>query len=383
LASEDLFVTDTKPDEKIRHKYISTHRPLKADQILAERSAIPALLSHKRPSETSLVESRSKKLKKDGVSHKEYQRLRQVAYGGESVHKDVVKNEGDATYDPWDDAEPEPVHEYNFLEKKKPRKEPTTLKAKPVSLAENGREVKAVRRPAQEKSYNPTFQDWNDRLERVGEQEILKEKKRLEDAAKQEELKMKIQQAREEEEMLKGVDSEWESEWEGFASENEEKPEWAQKMPGRKTKVQRNKIARRKAEEGKKKHEAKQKAKQQQAERIKKLAKEVKEKERLKKEKEAQLALVPVEDSSDDGEEVEIRRKRFGKAPVPEAPLEVLLMDELPDSLRRLKPQGNVMTDRYRSLLLRGKVEPRKAHQRKNPQKKYTEKWSYKDWKLK
>ncbi len=59
-----------------------------------------------------------------------------------------------------------------------------------------------------------------------------------------------------------------------------------------------------------------------------------------------------------------------------------MLPEELPESLRRLKPEGNVMHDRYRSLLLQGKIEARSHVQAKKPQKKTTEKWSFKDWRL-
>ena len=88
-------------------------------------------------------------------------------------------------------------------------------------------------------------------------------------------------------------------------------------------------------------------------------------------------------DESDDGEE-RLARRRFGKVAMPSAPLEVQLPDELEDSLRRLKPQGNLLTDRYRNMLLNGKVEVRKRlGQQKQPKTERYEKWSYKDWKLK
>lgn len=68
---------------------------------------------------------------------------------------------------------------------------------------------------------------------------------------------------------------------------------------------------------------------------------------------------------------------------LPEAPLEVVLPDELRDSLRLLKPEGNLLKDRFRSMMLQGKVEARRQIPYAK-QKKYTvsEKWSYKDWKL-
>jgi len=68
---------------------------------------------------------------------------------------------------------------------------------------------------------------------------------------------------------------------------------------------------------------------------------------------------------------------------VPEAPLEVVLPDELKDSLRLLRPEGNLLKDRFRSMMVRGKIEPRKhIPYGKKKQVTITEKWSYKDWKL-
>jgi nucleolar protein 53 len=68
---------------------------------------------------------------------------------------------------------------------------------------------------------------------------------------------------------------------------------------------------------------------------------------------------------------------------IPEAPLEVVLPDELRDSLRLLKPEGNLLKDRFRSMMIRGKVESRRQVAY-GKQKKYavSEKWSYKDWQL-
>ena len=64
-------------------------------------------------------------------------------------------------------------------------------------------------------------------------------------------------------------------------------------------------------------------------------------------------------------------------------PLELVLPEELQESLRLLKPEGNLLKDRFRNLLVSGKMETRKPIQQ--PKKKrvlYTEKWSYKDWNL-
>jgi nucleolar protein 53 len=360
---------------------------LKADQILAERSAIPAVSSHKRANENVTDGTVSKKPRLNKVSTKEYHRLRKLAYGGDSVHKDVVKADGDASYDPWETtviSQPKKQLE-TFVEDTKPAREPRSLKEPPISLAADGRQVKAVRKPTAEKSYNPTSEDWLRRFEREGKKEVDAEMKRLDEQAQEQLKREMVERAWEEEEREKEWESEFDSEWEGIVSEAEEVPEWLKKKrPERKTKVQRNKMIKRKEEERLKKHIEKEKLKKQQAERIKAINKQVKEQERLKQEKLAAKAAAPDAESSDDEEDVQLRRiQPFGKAKIGEAPLELMLLEELPDSLRTLRPEGNLLSDRYRSLLLRGKVESRPIRQASRKEQKFTEKWSFKDWKLK
>jgi len=66
---------------------------------------------------------------------------------------------------------------------------------------------------------------------------------------------------------------------------------------------------------------------------------------------------------------------------LPEPSLELVLPDELRDSLRLLKPEGNLLKDRFRSILVRGKMETRKPIQQgKKKRRTVTEKWSYKDF---
>jgi len=63
--------------------------------------------------------------------------------------------------------------------------------------------------------------------------------------------------------------------------------------------------------------------------------------------------------------------------------LELVLPDELQESLRLLKPEGNLLKDRYRSLLVRGKVESRRPISfAKKANRKATEKWTHKDFML-
>jgi hypothetical protein len=63
--------------------------------------------------------------------------------------------------------------------------------------------------------------------------------------------------------------------------------------------------------------------------------------------------------------------------------VEVVLPDELQDSLRLLKPEGNLLDDRFRTLIVQGKLESRKpVSQPKKAKREVTEKWAYKDFKV-
>ena len=62
--------------------------------------------------------------------------------------------------------------------------------------------------------------------------------------------------------------------------------------------------------------------------------------------------------------------------------MELQLPDELTDSLRRLKPEGNLLKERFRSLMERGILETRiMPVVAKKKKLTFTEKWSYKDFK--
>jgi nucleolar protein 53 len=68
---------------------------------------------------------------------------------------------------------------------------------------------------------------------------------------------------------------------------------------------------------------------------------------------------------------------------IPPKDLELVLPSELSESLRRLKPEGNLLKERFRSVRVRGKVETRAPiSQPKRARRTTTERWSYKDWKL-
>jgi nucleolar protein 53 len=290
-------------------------------------------------------------------------------------------------HDPWAAPKPFKHAELDFLDEHdlylKPKVEPKTLRHAPVSLASSGKPFPAVRKPEGGKSYNPLVGEWTELLEREGAAAVETEKARLlaeaAEEAKQERLELeakKVEAAEREQ-----VATDYESEWEGIQSEGEAQ-NYSLKQKRRKTIPERNKIKARKEREQRERYEQKQIEKGAQEARIKEIALEMSERDRGRKNL-AKKAVNYSSDESDDGEERLVRR-RFGKVAMPNAPLEVQLPDELEDSLRRLKPQGNLLTDRYRNMLLNGKVEVRKRlGQQKQPKTERYEKWSYKDWQLK
>ncbi|ODH49903.1 hypothetical protein GX48_03992 [Paracoccidioides brasiliensis] len=378
LPSDDLFIIDSKGSDEIQRKVKST-KALKCDEILARRSAIPAVDGRKRGSSKvtdGIIEPRSKRTKSDWITYKEWMRLKQVAKAANPLEQDIDNR---ITHDPWAEeptSGPTEETKFNFLEKPKPIVAPPTTKLPPLSLAANGKPVPSVQKPNAGISYNPTFEDWDRLLTEEGQKEVEAEKKRLKEEKAEQERLAQIEAARNESEEARSDD---ESAWEGFESEYET-PEWLKKKPReRKTRAQRNKIKRRKEVERKAKWEAQIKKREEQAAQVKAIAEAVKAKE------EAEKQLQKVDDeSSAEGDDRVLRKRPFGKIPVPERPLELVLPDELQDSLRLLKPEGNLLGDRFRNLIVQGKLEARNPiTQPKKAKREYTEKWTYKDFKIK
>ncbi|KAK5683922.1 hypothetical protein LTS10_003785 [Elasticomyces elasticus] len=382
--AEDLFATDLTGDADISLKQNSDiKRELKADSILGLRSAVPGLERNKRkPDETVLAAGKreSKRYKKgEYVSHKDLMRLKTIADGAEGT----LTVEDSAAHDPWAQVEVVKDPRFTFLEDKREVRAPKTLGHAPISLAANGKALPNVRKPEAGKSYNPLVDDWAALLEREGLAAVENEKIRLaaEQDAADKEARALAEAAKVEEQDRNdyGTDYEsaWESEWEGIASGAEDKGTvHVKKMVARKTPAERNKIKARKIRERVEIMERKQKDRDAQVKRISAIAKEM------------SVTMTAddssADDSDDGGAEGPMQRRRFGRLPIPEAPLEVVLPDELEDSLRRLKPEGSLIADRYRNMLVNGKVEVRsKNWQWKRSKKDRTEKWSYKDWQLK
>ena len=212
--------------------------------------------------------------------------------------------------------------------------------------------------------------------------EIEAERKRLRQAQAEEELAERIATSEKEAERETALQTEDESAWEGFESDYD-KTDWVgRKRPERKTPQERKKAERRKERERQEKMERMEKDREKREKRITELKDEL-DKEAKRKARSGVEVSVIENNEERDFDETALRRRRFGKDHVPDQSLELVLPDELQESLRLLKPEGNLLRDRYRNLLISGKLETRKPlPQQKKRRRKMTEKWMYKDFEV-
>ncbi|KAJ7132336.1 P60-like protein [Mycena epipterygia] len=355
---DQLFVIDVKGDEKIRSalpKFKTSE--LTSTKILAQRSAVPAVVSRTTAS----------KKRKSPLSSEDKNRLLRISkrprkgpfnsivdpteFGAGSATFDLseaVKQSG--AYDPWAPAE-EVAEIKDGMETVQPKKVKVPVHGHPRDKIE----VPAILEPHQGTSYNPPADAHQELLIKAAEIE----EKRVEKAAKIAETKAKFQLAKldVEEDTLGAppgmtVDVAVPMEEEEGDAENTEEIE--KKMPPRKTKSQRNKAAkvlaqkRALAEKARKKNELviinsfkllrrttnKTLSAREQAHAVRRAALQ----EKLK------LGLAG---------------QKLGKHKVPVEEVDVQLGEDLSESLRALKPEGNLFRDRFTSLQQRALIEPR------------------------
>lgn len=311
------------------------------------------------------------------MSPAERERLRRRAYGGISYNAEITHSAPGE--DPWAEKEQNTLQNTSFLPDIRPIRAPKTISEAPISLLASGEALPSVLKPKPAHSYNPNFDDWNTTLKTEGEKEILAEQSRQRIAAAEADRETRVAAAQAEVEHDPLLDDA--SEWEGFESEFEEDAEWLRKKrPERKTPTQRNKAIRRKEEERLKKHQANMKARDMQLKRIQDVVKEV----RIEKEEVTAVGAEALSETELEIDDDQLRKKRYGKLRVPKKDLELVLPDELQDSLRALKPEGNLLKERFRNLMVSGRIEarPQKRQPGKKAKTTVTEKWTYKDFSI-
>lgn len=343
LGSAPLFEVDLKGDVESLTKEMKKERQLKSLEILSKRSAVPGLkAAHKKKDKPKV---KPKKI---------HDLLRLSGRTGEDPNKVIIEQDGIVRVgvsDPW----AEEVQEV-------PVKRPSTFTKKPEAPEP---QAVAVEIPAAGKSYNPNLDDWKDL--------ITKEHKKLE---KLEEDRIKAEEEKERIEAILAAAEEAEKAGEGAVESEEEETHPEERLSvgdivknKKKTKQQRNRMRRHKE-------------KMQMQDRLKQLRKQLTKIEQAVRdsEKNAEESVQKAPHKEKKPRNLKRAHSRYG---VMEPDLEVKLSDEMEDSLRRLRPEGNLAKDRFRSLQARGLIEARvPVPKKRRYAKKVTEKWSYKDIKL-
>ncbi|TCD63424.1 hypothetical protein EIP91_005425 [Steccherinum ochraceum] len=362
-TNQDLFQIDVKGDENVRKRLpkFSTSA-LTSAKILSQRSAIPAVFS--RPQSAT-------PLKRKKLTHEEKDRLLRI---GKKMRKgpfnaiidptevgagsallevtEAVKESG--KYDVWGTDDETLVTEEvvgNVPGKRTDFKQPNTPHPR-TDIA-----VSAVPAPHEGTSYNPLLDAHQALLRAAHEAEA----KRVQDAEELKGVKEKILNARrvaEDGDNGLGapgmfVDVPGEDAVDEDSDDGEEKP--TKKMPERKTKKERIKAAKRRAE------------KRSLAEKLaqKRLLASVTTAKSVRK----SIARTNAQRQSDllqrhrQAEEERLSKglagKKLGKHVIPEGDIDVQLEEDLSESFRAMKPEGNLFRDRFVSMQHRALIEPR------------------------
>ncbi|GAV50066.1 hypothetical protein ZYGR_0S02000 [Zygosaccharomyces rouxii] len=386
LQDDKLFQVDDQGDLDLKSKLI------KRKQIKKNIRSREILDAVKTNSKVDIVKhpktSEQPKDKIQNVSKKELQRLLNLAGKtvGESKWKNRVAKEGlikSGSFDLWNQDSgkkmttragiqvevdpskeiPKELVELSTTSWSLPSTRPSTLERAPEKVQEY------EELPHAGKSYNPNEKDWNQLIMA----EYTSEKAREDNRIAQREYSAKIAHLIEvlgdsEEEDSDSSEEEEENEQEEEGSSNEDTRLSINEVVKnkKKTKYQRNKA---------KKHEERVKM-QEELKRLKSHLRELEKLQDLEKEVEKKKPAKVQKTKKN-------KKHKLGtKYSAREANLEVKFSDELSDSLRKLRPEGNLLYDQMRKLQSSGKVETRIPVSRSKGNKpKVTEKWTYKDFK--
>uniref|UniRef100_A0A3Q0R1A6 Ribosome biogenesis protein NOP53 n=1 Tax=Amphilophus citrinellus TaxID=61819 RepID=A0A3Q0R1A6_AMPCI len=319
------------------------------------------VLAHQKPNAKKLrrAAQRVEQLAAKGVVPRSQKRL----LNSQPVDRKVKKAETQANnnperdfYDIWEQETKESGDPWYLQQTgKKLVKRPEKLNEKPSVLP-------AVEVIAAGGSYNPDF---------FSHQALLQEAHEVEVKKKKEEDKIEKQLAYNKEDRAT-EESEEEEKEETPKDDGEEVAAGAIAVADKKTERQRKKEKAEKMKEKQRLAERRQTEQQQQLFQLRSIKTSIKQQEektkirqkRRKAKEEAQKA----------------QPRRLGKLKFQPQHMEVQLSDELAGSLRQLKPEGSVLTDRFKSLQKRNLIEPRERAKFKRRLKvKYVEKRAFRE----
>ncbi|CAD1780515.1 similar to Saccharomyces cerevisiae YPL146C NOP53 Nucleolar protein [Maudiozyma barnettii] len=400
LKNDALFAVDATGDDELKSKLIKRKqikKNLKSREILESiktNSKVSALKHHKHDSTMDT----EKKTKVQGVSKKKLNKLLALAgkVQGESKLKTRLNRDGLIKSDKNDLWGEEPVSKkdgkksvtlpsgikldvksktdipeelltHSTTSWSLPSVVPSTSKIEPVQV----RKYETV--PHSGKSYNPEAKEWNSLLITEYEKEVINDEKRVKLVEYREKIKHLMETLNDKEEEESSDESSDEAEV--TTEQNEDGLDYRLSTNDpvknkKKTKYQRNKA---------KRHEEKVKLQQE----LRSLKIHVKKLEKIE-----EIGILVAEESKVETTSKVTKERRHNKNKlgtkygILDERLEIKFSDEMSDSLRKLKPEGNLLYDNVRKLQSSGKIESRIPLKRGRRYKKtVTEKWTHKDFK--
>lgn len=358
----ELFVVDHAGQETATARQARPKRKLRSQEILDARSAVPAVQSRARPEFQLDTKTAAGKANASGMSAKMKKRLRILASrphtgieGADEV-RSAGRLQSDAALAEKHDLWAEPPKERNeWLEPTK--RDPVHRPASKVPFGDAAN-LAAVPAPHPGMSYNPDA-DAHDELlhDALADAAAVEQDEADKRALKQQWQGVTMRPSDGEFMGMIVDDGNRDEDDQSQDDDDEDDDEDAiTGQPRRKTKAQRVREARAKEQQL-----AAARRKQERIDRaeISSLPAERRKLTRKAAEciaaREARLA-----EKSERLHTQGIAGERFGKHRIPEQRKDVQTGDELSESLRQLKPEGNLFWDRFQSLQARGRAEPRR-----------------------
>ncbi|ORZ10882.1 ribosome biogenesis protein Nop53/GLTSCR2 [Absidia repens] len=366
LPEEEHFTVDISGDAEVK-KQMKKDRPLRVDQIIAERSAVP-------PLQGRYVNKLSKPTFGEASKHQQ-QKINQMAKRKLKATPKPKAKKAKKSFDMWNDDQETTADDNDYLASTVPHKvkAPSTMARIPKVILHKA----AVEVPHAGASYNPTQEEHQALLQKAADVEIAKynEEKKLDHQLSYrkelDSLPHELQHLEKQaDETSTAADADDADEDDDSSDEtNDVKKTKAE----RKTKAQRRKEQRIKEEHTVWERKQLERKIRNEIDNANLTKKELEEREKLL-ERLAKERVIAKDRKEKEG------MKRVGHFFVQDMSMEVQLEDELSESLRQLKPEGSIFKDRFVSIQRRNIIEPRsplKAPKRKYARKVY-EKRSYK-----
>ncbi|KAL0972789.1 hypothetical protein UPYG_G00194780 [Umbra pygmaea] len=367
-TDESLFFVDTgekksvQPVPDIQKVKKSKSHPLKIDLILENDSLIPS------PTDVLAQQLRNaKKLRQ--IAARADIREKKRFLNRRPVIKTPSKSKTDVPdrpyYNLWGEVAEDTADPYYLEQTKKKRvKRPEKLSAMPSIIP-------AVEIIAPGGSYNPDF---------FAHQALLLEAHEVEVKREKDELKVNRQLAVKREDMAT-EETVFKEQVQGLMEEDEEEEEEddddevsarGSLQQEKKTEKERRKVRANKIKEQQKQASKELTGRKQQLFQLRSIQAALKRQEQRTSERRSQRKAKQEAERS--------MPRRLGKLRFQAQDLEVQLSNEIPGSLRKLKPEGSVLTDRFKSMQKRNLIEPRNRAKFKRKLKvKYVEKRSFRE----